>query len=558
MTCSHCATPLPANSRFCVVCGADLSDPEVSTRQRAAVKELFEAFKEAVERRYRVSGILGRGGMGAVFLAEDLRLGRMVALKVLRPELADEPGFLGRFEREARISAQLDHPNIIPIYEVAQAGDFEYFAMKHVTGKSVDELLEGKPLPVEQARQILWQAACGLGHAHRRGVVHRDVKPPNIMVEESGRVIITDFGISKALQSSTQYTSTGQIVGTPRYVSPEQAQGLSLDGRSDQYSLAVVGYQMLVGRLPLVADTVHVLLYKHIYEVPVPASSIAPIPQPISDALQRALAKKPEDRFPSIEDFATALWPEHPAVTEQPVPLLPIKGATPHPPSVHRTPTVRTSRSRRRRSIRATAGVLVIVVIGLAMVMLGQRRNRVETGMHGTRDTDQAAAVPLEPPPTSSRSAEIREPQPGESRGEPELIYQRQKEGAESALVHRAVVVPSESAGTGRSAPTLKPKPKPARSRQPPAIVRSAPRDTQAGPVLAPKSGYLTVNAIPYGTVSIDGVEIGDTPIFRHEVSPGEHRIRIAREAFRTDSTVISVTAGNEVRLSRTLVKESK
>ncbi len=560
MICSYCDTPLPENSRFCLVCGADLSDPEVSTRQRAAVKELFEELKQAVRRRYNVTDILGRGGMGAVFLAEDLKLGRRVAIKVLRPELADDPGLLGRFEREARVSAQLDHPNIIPIYEVAQEGELQYFVMKHIAGKSVDELMAGKSLAVEQGRHILWQAACGLGHAHSRGVVHRDIKPSNIMVDESGRVIITDFGISKALQSSTQYTSTGQILGTPRYVSPEQAQGLPLDGRSDQYSLAVVGYQMLVGRLPLIAETVHALMYKHIYETPVPASTISPaIPPVISDALQRALAKKPEERFPSMEDFATALWPEHPAGTGQPLPFMPIRGVTPGSAPVRATPIAVPPPSRRPRLIRAAGGLLVAGIIGLSIVMLGRRADRAETGMKPVRDTAPAAPVvpkaPSKPPP----SAENRvEPEPTGTGREPELISQPDSERAESALVHRALVASSESAGTKPSAPPGKPKPKPARPRDLPATVRPTPRDTQVGAVAAPKSGYLTVNAVPYGTVSIDGVEIGDTPIFRHEVSPGEHRILIEREGFRTDSSVRLVTAGNEVRLSRTLVKESK
>ena len=140
--------------------------------------------------------------------------------------------------------------------------------MKHVAGRTLDEVLHGTPLPVEQAREILCLAADALGHAHRRGIVHRDVKPSNIMLDEQGRVLLMDFGISKALESGTQYTSTGQMIGTPRYMSPEQALGGTLDGRSDEYSLGIVGYEMLVGSLPFSGDSVHVLMYKHVHETP--------------------------------------------------------------------------------------------------------------------------------------------------------------------------------------------------------------------------------------------------------------------------------------------------
>jgi serine/threonine protein kinase len=514
MICSFCDTPLPENSRYCLVCGADLSDPEVSTRQRAAIKELFEALKTAIQSRYQVMDMLGRGGMGAVFLAEDIRLGRKVAIKVLRPELADEPGFLGRFEREARISAQLDHPNIIPIYEVAREGGFHYFVMKYVGGKSLDELLAGSSLPVDQARSILWQAACGLGHAHTRGVVHRDVKPSNIMVDESGRVVITDFGISKALQAGTQYTSTGQIVGTPRYVSPEQAQGIPLDGRSDQYSLAVVGYQMLVGRLPLVAETVHGLMYKHIYEIPVPAATVMPsIPETISDALQRALAKKPNERFPSMEELATALWLEHPVRPGDPMPIVGSDGIRAAALPASTTTGVR--RARRRRAA-LVAGALVVTALGVSVVTFAHRRERRETG--------DVRPPPL--PPDTQPSPTVHPP-----------------------------VVPEQPKDT-----TPEPKPEPRRSEVPRPPARRRPSAAPPVPdgAAAAKLGYLTINAIPYGTVSIDGVVIGDTPVVRREVSPGEHRIHIAREGFRTDSTSATVTAGNEVRMSRTLVKESK
>src|SRR4026209_1020035 len=152
--------------------------------------------------------MLGKGGMRAVFLADDLRLDRKVAVKVLRPELAPESSYIGRFEREARIAARLDHPNIIPVYAVEEVDGLHYFVMKYIAGKSLEELLTGEPWPLEQCRQLLWQVACGLGHAHQRGIIHRDVKPSNIMIDESGRAIITDFGISKAFQQETQYTST--------------------------------------------------------------------------------------------------------------------------------------------------------------------------------------------------------------------------------------------------------------------------------------------------------------------------------------------------------------
>ena len=396
MNCAFCNTPLPEASRFCMSCGADLSDPEVSTRSRAAVKELFEAIKAAAEGHYTVTDMLGRGGMGAVFLAEDLRLGRTVALKVLRPELAIEGSFVGRFEREARIAARLDHPNIIPIYAVEEVAGLHYFVMKYIAGKSLDELLMGSgAMPVEHCRQILWQVACGLGHAHQRGVIHRDVKPSNIMIDESGRAVITDFGISKAMAQDTQYTSTGQLIGTPRYVSPEQAQGSSVDGRSDQYSLAVVGYQMLTGRLPLIADSVHALMYKHIYEVPTSAQSVrAEIPTGVSDALQRALAKNPDDRFPTMEEFATALWPERPVSVGQPTPTIASF------PSLARL-------IRRQPPRRQFLGAAAVVVAGLMIAFF--------VGRHG--EPASVAAGNIAVPPAESTAGDLPPPPPAAAPG---------------------------------------------------------------------------------------------------------------------------------------------
>lgn len=518
-----------------MICGADLSDPEVSTRQRAAVKELFEAVTQTVQDRYRVTDMLGRGGMGAVFLAEDLRLGRMVALKVLRPELAEEASFVRRFEREAKIAGGLDHSNIIPIYEVEQVGDFHFFVMKYVDGKSLDELLAGKSLPMQHALDILWQTACGLGHAHRRGVIHRDVKPSNIMVDESGRVVITDFGISKALEAKTQYTSEGQMIGTPRYLSPEQAKGNPLDGRSDQYSLAVVGYEMVVGQLPLVADTVHALMYMHIYEMPTPADRVRPdIPPAISNALQRALAKDPEQRFPSMEAFASALLPER-QIESGPIswPGLPRDSArreptTPTPPT---PPTVPVPRLRSRRTALALV-VAAALVLGVAVTGVWGRGEDLAAPETVTGSSaDATPKAPLAPRPAPPSADSVATPA--------ELVR--------SEPPPRTDTAPKPARPRPRRPWTAKPAPAPA-----PTADTAAPATEPPKPVV----GYLTVNAVPYGSVSVDGVEIGDTPVFRYELPPGEHDLRIARTGFRTDSLSATITANNEVRLSRTLVRD--
>jgi serine/threonine protein kinase len=534
MNCAHCQTPLPASSRFCMVCGADLSDPEVSTRARTAVKELFEAIKTAVEGRYRLTDMLGRGGMGAVFLADDLRLGRAVAIKVLRPELASEGSYVGRFEREARIAAGLEHPNIISIYAVEEVAGLHYFVMKYITGKSLDELLSGEPWPVEHCRQILWQAACGLGHAHQRGVIHRDVKPSNIMIDEAGRAIITDFGISKALLQDTQYTSTGQMVGTPRYVSPEQAQGIPLDGRSDQYSLAVVGYQILVGRLPLIAESVHALMYKHIYEVPPTAQSVRPdIPTQISEALQRAMAKNPADRFATMEDFATAIWPERPVRAGQPTPT--IAGFSPLARLIAR-------RKPRHRALAAAA----VVAAGLGVAFLVGRGTERQRGDLAESAASPAASLDspsgVVPPVSSPVAAETV--------------------GLRAAPVDTAS---GDSLPTPSAPDSAQPSPPPAREpskRTRPAPSTRGPRARAAPetppPPPAAEVGYLTVNTVPYGTVSIDGVEVGDTPIVRRRLPPGEHVVRITRPGYRPESAAVTITAGNEVRFRRTLIEDGQ
>jgi hypothetical protein len=250
--------------------------------------------------------------MAVVFLARDLVLEREVAIKVLPPDMTHDAQLIARFQQEAKTAAKLDHPNIIPIHRVESEAGLVYFVMKYVCGNSLEDLLDAGPLPIPMARQILRDAALALGHAHSRHVVHRDVKPANIMLEAGSRVILTDFGISKAAQGSAQLTGTGTIIGTPHYMAPEQARGQAVDGRADQYALGIVGHRILTGKLPFDGEA-HSILYQQVFEPPPPVLETRPdTPPDLRAALDRALSKDPNQRFATMEEFAAAVAGDRP------------------------------------------------------------------------------------------------------------------------------------------------------------------------------------------------------------------------------------------------------
>jgi predicted Ser/Thr protein kinase len=258
---------------------------------------------------YQVIEELGRGGMGVVYRAKEKQLEREVAIKVLPFTVAFDTELVERFLREARTAAQLEHPNIVPIYRVGRRGDVIFFVMKLLRGKSLAERLEGQGrLAAVELRQILIESASALGYAHRRGVVHRDVKPDNLRLDEDGRCVVTDFGIARSAGAS-RLTSTGMSVGTPRYMSPEQARAKDVDGRSDIYSLGVVGYECLTGAAPFDGGDALAILMKHI-QAPVPK----PPPQLLGEEeselypiIERMLAKHPAERFRDADDLIIAL-----------------------------------------------------------------------------------------------------------------------------------------------------------------------------------------------------------------------------------------------------------
>ncbi|HYY63201.1 MAG TPA: Stk1 family PASTA domain-containing Ser/Thr kinase [Gaiellaceae bacterium] len=253
--------------------------------------------------RYRIIRKLGAGGMANVYLAEDQELGRRVAIKILDDRHAADDSFIERFRREAKNAAGLSHPNIVSIYDRGEAEGTYYIAMEYLAGRSLKELIVSRgPTPIRIAIDYTRQTLAALGFAHRNGIVHRDIKPHNVVVDADGRLKVTDFGIARS--GASQMTEVGSIIGTAQYLSPEQARGSPVDQRSDVYSVGIVLYEMLTGSVPFTGDTPLEIAMKHLSEVPVPPSEVRDdVPDDLDLVVLRALAKDPDDRYQTAEEM---------------------------------------------------------------------------------------------------------------------------------------------------------------------------------------------------------------------------------------------------------------
>src|SRR5688500_16155985 len=307
MFCSRCGSEITGKSKFCPSCGLDLmATTPVHAIATGALQET-DLVRDALAAEYEIIEELGRGGMALVYRAKDRHLEREVAIKVLPFSLAFDSEFVERFQREARTAAQLEHPNIIPIYRVGRSGRVIYFVMKFLRGGSLSTVLAArKKLTPPEIRRLLSEAGSALGYAAKRGIVHRDIKPDNIMFDEFGQSVLTDFGIAKAA-SAQKLTGTGMSIGTPHYMSPEQARAQNTDGRSDIYSLGVVAYQCLAGHVPYDGEDSFSIGYKHITEaLPVPTLSSAD-ERRLFEVVRRMLAKDPAERYQSCEHLVAEL-----------------------------------------------------------------------------------------------------------------------------------------------------------------------------------------------------------------------------------------------------------
>ena len=305
MFCPECGTWNRGAAVSCVRCALPL--PEVRARPDAP-DALITALRQATGNRYRVLRRIGSGGMADVFMAEQETLGRPLVLKVMHAHLARDPEMRERFRREAEAASRLLHPLICVPFDYGEVGEMVFLVMPYLGGGGLAELLQrDRTVAPERVAEVVAQVAVALDYAHRHGVVHRDVKPDNVLFDEDGNAYLTDFGIATA-QFHARLTATGRAMGTPHYMAPEQAMGKTLDGRSDLYALGIVMYECIVGFPPFDATDAFAVGYKQVHETPVPIHEVdSRVPAPLSAIVMKCLEKRPEDRYQTGTELAAAL-----------------------------------------------------------------------------------------------------------------------------------------------------------------------------------------------------------------------------------------------------------
>jgi serine/threonine protein kinase len=320
-TCPQCGVALDAFTMTCGACGAVITAGSTDSQRADRVRAKLQ---DAIGDTFVLGDMLGRGGMGIVFRAREKALDRDVALKVLAFDPVLNPAAYDRFEREAKLAARLDHPNIVPIFAVGQRNGIAFYTMRMVKGGNVEQrVVPGQGFDVRQAITLLRDVASALDYAHANGVVHRDIKPANILMGDSGHAMVADFGIARAFggDAATTATATG-VVGSPAYMSPEQWRGEKVDGKADQYALGILAFELLTGRRPFADAPMQELLRRHLAEAPPDIVTLRnDLTANLGDAIRRAMAKEPEARYPNATSFVDALAADTDGVPAAHVPV---------------------------------------------------------------------------------------------------------------------------------------------------------------------------------------------------------------------------------------------
>jgi serine/threonine protein kinase len=345
---------------------------------------------------YRIINQIGRGGMATVYKAYQPSVDRYVAIKVLPSQLAESKEFATRFQQEARIIAKLEHPHILPVFDYGESDGVAYFVMRFLdAGTLKDRMIAGRPLPLNEIDKLFTQLAEALSYAHSHGIVHRDLKPANALIDSQGNVFLTDFGIAKLLESaSPRLTQTDAIMGTPAYISPEQAQGHPVDQRSDIYSLGIILYEMVTGSVPFTAETPLAVLFKHISDPLPPPSLVKPdLPPVIERVILKALSKDPRDRFATAAEFVAA-W-ERALETGETVQ---------HAPEAATVPPARTTTAAQQKSVPAakTASKAGMPTVWIAGCLVGACALFGLGGVMLMASNLRGPSAPTSPPPTQT------------------------------------------------------------------------------------------------------------------------------------------------------------
>jgi serine/threonine-protein kinase len=467
--------------------------------------------------RYEILGPLGRGGMGMVYKARDRRLDdEVVAIKVLRPDFAQDPSMASRFRSEIKLARKVRHRNVCAIHDYGEDRGLLYISMEYVEGVDLKQVLKKSgALPPEQAYAVAIQVAEGLQAVHDAGIVHRDLKTPNIMRDASGVARLMDFGVAKRVGEGAA-TVTGHIVGTPEYMSPEQAQGLKVDARSDVYALGIVVYEIFTGQVPFRGETPISTILKHINDPPPlelpPAARLAP---ELKAVLRRCLAKDPADRYAFAREVGDALREaQHPSRRQVPM-------AT----EVLNAPTLpRAAPARPRRALRPW--LLAVPLAAAAGVVLLVRAPTL------VPDPGPATTMAAAPPPTAA---------PATTPAAPAL-----------AAAPETSPVPAPAA-----AATSRPRPRPARppspiTRTPPPAVPSPAPVVAAPPTTVPApvgNGLLQVVVKPWGEVVIDGRPVGTTPLDRLLLAAGAHAVAVRHPLYEPWEGRVTIRPGQTERL---------
>jgi serine/threonine-protein kinase len=532
----------------CPSCHSDNDDAaEVCFHCRAVLSAVTRG--TFVANRYRVLAPLGRGGMGAVYRARDEVLDEEVALKILRPEVAGTPEMAARFRSEIKLARKVSHWNVCRIHEYGEDGGLQYISMELISGATLKDRLRAGPLPPDQAFDVSIQIAEGLAAIHKVGIIHRDLKSPNVMIDDEGTAKVMDFGIAKPASAGTDGASTGYVLGSPEYMSPEQARGRRADFRSDIYSLGIVVFEAFTGRVPFRGSTPVETLMMHVEAAPPIEDPALALPPALLPVLRSALAKDPPARFADAASMAAALRAARGGA--MPAVVRPVRADSSLTEVVHtrRLPVAE------RRTARALIVGAVIVAAAVAAALLTLR-------------SPPPTPEPLSSPPASLASGVVPSPSPSPytlatdvpvgtpATPSPALVPTPVTRASAPSLPPMApaspAATPSPTVAVVASAPAATPSLAPPAPSEP-ALVSAAP--TTPAP---PLQGWLKILPKQWAYVSVDGRDLGQTPLPAIALSPGSHGVVLSNPDYKLFTQKVDIRAGETTIIRPDLATDSK